>query len=187
MSGRFVFVRDLDPAAQRACAQRTREVLSPFYDLFDLPPHRLEEALGAQFADDASELGQARARLDDRGELLGFYATYPLAEAGARQQASLVALARLTPRTDIFARVRLYRAGLPPLEDRDALYLARIHGIGAGSLLLAGVEADAGAIGASAVALHVHRDNLRARAFYAREGFVETDAGLAFTSFRKVL
>jgi GNAT superfamily N-acetyltransferase len=69
-------------------------------------------------------------------------------------------------------------AGLGPLLV--GVYVAPVaRGTGVADALLDGVERWAARHG-STLTLHVHEDNARARAFYARRGFVETGATIPY-------
>jgi GNAT superfamily N-acetyltransferase len=59
------------------------------------------------------------------------------------------------------------------LELKRIYTLSRFHGTGLGSALMAAAIEEARALGAPRLLLGVYAHNLRARAFYARQGFVQ--------------
>jgi ribosomal protein S18 acetylase RimI-like enzyme len=95
------------------------------------------------------------------------------------------------------ARARaLIRAGgvvdrLTPPVPADSVYVSSLavapdrRGSGAGTALIAHVEAEARRRGRARLALDVNRDNARGRAFYQRLGFLETGRRIASSDERR--
>jgi ribosomal protein S18 acetylase RimI-like enzyme len=178
---RLVGAATLAAGARVTAAGLAREALAPYYDMLPVEDAPLLAVLADEMDDVSTELGAGQVALVDDA-VAGLLVAYPAAELRARQQASLFHLLRASPdeSDDILAAAEKQALSVPPVSG-DAYYLARfavasaLRGTGvADALLLALADA---VPEAAPLALHVHRDNLRAIAFYRRLGFVRSDDG----------
>lgn len=178
---RLVGAATLPAGARITAASLAREALTPYYDMLPVERAPLLSVLAAEMDDDSTELGAGQVALADDA-VTGLLVAYPATELRARQQASLFHILRASPdeSEEILTAAEKQALSVPPVSG-DAYYIARfavasaLRGTGAADALLFALT-DA-VPKAAPLALHVHRDNLRAIAFYRRLGFVRSDDG----------
>lgn len=178
---RLVGATTLAAGARITAANLAREALAPYYDMLHIADAPLLAMLAAEMDDDSTELGAGQVAMVDDA-VAGLLVAYPATELRARQQASLFHLlqASVGESEEILPAAEKQALSVPPVPP-DAHYLARfavtsgLRGTGvADALLLALADA---VPDAAPLALHVHRDNMRAIRFYRRLGFVRFDDG----------
>jgi GNAT superfamily N-acetyltransferase len=178
MISAVVCAKELGVAERWEAAGLARESFEEYFDKLDLPEDVLLRILEAEFLEPATELSCTRVALDVEERVVGVVTAFPSAEIVERQQATLF---HLLSSIDDDAAERVlqmsgcHRNGVPP-APRGSYYLARFavtksrRGSGDAALMFQGFREAARSF--ATIALHVNRANVRAQAFYSKQGML---------------
>lgn len=174
LSALLVKVLDLTEAQQLAAAELVRISLPAYYDLFNIEPAKLLDAIRRQFRVSGSEVSSGMALLDS--DTAGVFFGLPMHQLRRAQLLGLMALKTCAIRDPaaLAESVKALRDQIEP-PPSEGHYLTRFavradrRGSGAADRLIDAFLASVPA--AHQAVLHVHRDNVRALRFYERHGF----------------